>query len=152
MDTQQTWTDFHFLNTALTNTIQGSFSHGRGEWVHLPLVRLSYRSAISTTPTSRSVSTIEGLRMEYAAPFPLTYILTPDTFVIYNKVFVFLLQIRRGKAGLERLLVRTQDTATQDELKFIFALRGRFSWFIKYVLNSSCIAFIEWPPAPSSTS
>lgn len=79
----------------------------------------------------RSVRNLDGIRIDYAVPFPLIYILTPDAVMIYNKVFVFLLQLRRAKSALERVLLSKRGDARQGYHKVYYALRIRLSWFIK---------------------
>lgn len=132
MDSQQHWTDFHFLNSAFNDTVEASTNAGAKEWIQLPLVRFSYRnSGVKEKSISRTVRAIDGLLVEYAVPFPLTYIFTPKTLLVYGEVFVFLLQIRRAKSVLERILVRGDNLAVGSELKVFYALRSRLSWFIK---------------------
>ena len=67
-------------------------------------------------------------------PFPLIYIFQPKDLKEYNEVFNFLLQIRRAKSMLERILVRDvrgRSKGLKDELKVFYAMRSRLSWFIK---------------------
>lgn len=71
--------------------------------------------------------------MEYFVPFPVAYIFPPKVLQVYGEVFVFLLQIRRAKAVLDRILVRGAGMGgSGGELKAFYAFRGRLSWFIKY--------------------
>lgn len=69
-------------------------------------------------------------------PFPLTYIFQPATIRVYAEIFAFLLQIRRAKSVLERVLVRGEARAKtlRAELKVFYAMRSRLSWFIKSVV------------------
>ncbi|WP_317094361.1 hypothetical protein, partial [Alkalibacillus haloalkaliphilus] len=80
------------------------------------------------------------LAVEYAVPFPLTYVFQPAALQVYGEVFVLLLQIRRAKGVLERILVRgeTRGDMLRGELKVFYAMRGRLSWFIKCVRSFSC--------------
>jgi gamma-tubulin complex component 5 len=83
---------------------------------------------------NRTVKAINGLLVEYAMPFPLAYIFPPRILQVYGEVFVFLLQIRRAKSMLERILVRgagRRDGKLGNELKAFYAIRSRLSWFIK---------------------
>jgi len=107
---------------------------GAKEWVKASLVRLSYRGGKDKDKTvHRTVKAIDGLVVEYAVPFPLTYIFQPETVRVYAEIFVFLLQIRRAKSVLERVLVRGEARAKtlRAELKVFYAMRSRLSWFIK---------------------
>ncbi|KAI0698574.1 Spc98 family-domain-containing protein [Cytidiella melzeri] len=123
MDTAMPWTDFHFLNTAFTDGATGL------KWIDPALVRFSYRGHKGTS-TTRTVRAMEGLHIEYAVPFPLTYIWAPGTLQIYCSLFVFVLQIRKAKATLERILM-------------FYAMRGKFSWFINTLLNHICTNVLD---------
>ena len=128
MDSQQPWTDFHFLNSAFRDVIESTNS----EWIDASLIRLSYRGAKAAT-ISNTVKAIEGLLVEYAIPFPLTYIFTSSVLQNYCSLFVFLLQVRRAKSVLERILLRgtVTNVGLRSELKVFYAMRGKLSWFIK---------------------
>ncbi|KAJ7770975.1 Spc98 family-domain-containing protein, partial [Mycena maculata] len=139
MDSQQAWGDFHFLNTAFRDVVEAGTSTGAQEWVQPSLVRLSYRgSKDGGRGVSRTVKAISGLLVEYAVPFPIAYIFSPRILQVYGEVFVFLLQIRRAKGMLERILVRGgagRNGRLGDELKAFYAVRSRLSWFINTILN-----------------
>ncbi|TFK72036.1 hypothetical protein BDN72DRAFT_932310 [Pluteus cervinus] len=141
MDTQQQWSDFHFLNTAFTDVIEASVNAGAKDWIQPSLVRFSYRGTKDKDRAINStVKAIDGLLIEYAVPFPLTYIFQPKTVTTYGEVFVLLLQIRRAKSVLERVLVRGNEASKRDrnmraELKAFYAMRSRLSWFINTLLN-----------------
>ena len=137
MDSPQSWADFHFLNTAFNDVVEGNMNAGTKEWINPSLVRFSYRGGKDKDKTiKRTVKAIDGLGLEYAAPFPLTYIFQPKTLSVYNEVFVLLVQIRRAKRVLERILVRDdsgRDKTLRQEFKAFYAMRSRLSWFTKYV-------------------
>jgi gamma-tubulin complex component 5 len=134
MDTSQSWGDFHFLNTAFRDVVESNTNAGGKPWVQTSLVRLSYRGSKDKDKTiSRTVKAIDGLVAEYAVPFPLTYIFQPSNISVYGDIFVFLVQIRRAKNVLERILVRgaPRGEKLRGELKAFYAMRSRLSWFIK---------------------
>ncbi|KAJ7461991.1 Spc98 family-domain-containing protein [Mycena latifolia] len=139
MDSQQPWGDFHFLNTAFRDVVEAGASTGAKEWVQPSLIRLSYRgSKDGGKGVSRTVKAINGLLVEYALPFPIAYIFSPRILQVYGEVFVFLLQIRRAKSILERILVRGgagRDGKLGNEMKVFYAIRSRLSWFINTILN-----------------
>ncbi|TFK43864.1 Spc98 family-domain-containing protein [Crucibulum laeve] len=140
MDTQQSWADFHFLNTAFNDVVQANSYSPAQEWIQPSLVRLIYRGGTKDKDKTinRTVKAIDGLLTEYAVPFPLTYIFRPELIRIYGDIFVFLLQIRRAKSVLERILVRREngrDDQSKNELKVFYAMRSRLSWFINTLLN-----------------
>ncbi|KAF7332696.1 hypothetical protein MKEN_00152800 [Mycena kentingensis (nom. inval.)] len=134
MDAQQAWTDFHFLNSAFRDVVEpGPNSQVKAtEWIQASLVRLSYRGSKQVSGSRRSVKPLAGLLVEYAVPFPVAYVFAPKVLQLYGEVFVFLLQIRRAKAVLDRILVRG---AVGTGLKAFYAFRGRLSWFINTMLN-----------------
>ena len=126
MDYGQSWTDYHFLNSSFRQIIEASASG------HIPAsaLRLVYSGLDSTAQTSEALS---GLRLEYTAPFPLTYVFEPDALEMYNSIFVLLLQIRRAKRLLEKVLVRASNTTgvqNGGDMKVFYALRSRLSWFV----------------------
>lgn len=130
MDNQQHWTDFHVLNTAFNDTVEANHHAGAREWIELPLVRLSYRGQ-GAADANKSVRALDGLLVEYAYPFPLTYIFTPKAMQVYGEVLIFLLQIRRAKRVLENIFVRSDKRSTGNGLKALYALRTRLRWFIE---------------------
>ncbi|KAK0453073.1 Spc98 family-domain-containing protein [Armillaria borealis] len=124
MDTQQHWSDFHFLNATFNDVVEAGTHVGAKEWVQLSLVRFSYRGSREKV-AAKTVKALDGLLLEYAVPFPLTYIFTPRTLQVYGEIFVFLLQIKRAKNVLERILVRGDDRKVihVQILKFHEAIR-----------------------------
>ncbi|KAL0580734.1 hypothetical protein V5O48_001292 [Marasmius crinis-equi] len=142
MDAHQHWNDFHFLNTAFSDVVDLSGSaHASGGsrgWVQTSLVRFTYRnSGVKEKSIAQTVKAIEGLNLEYAVPFPLTYIFTPRSIQVYGDIFVFLLQMRRSKSLLERILVRGERGRSEagNGLKLFYAMRSRLSWFINTLLD-----------------
>jgi gamma-tubulin complex component 5 len=132
MDSQQHWQDFHFLNSAFRDVVD---ANNATKCIETSLVRLSYRGS-KTTAIAQTVKALDGLLVEYAVPFPLAYIFTPRVFSIYGSIFAFLLQIRRAKSALERILVRGEigsERHMRHEFKAFYAMRGKLSWFIKCV-------------------
>ncbi|KAF7338002.1 hypothetical protein MVEN_02024100 [Mycena venus] len=139
MDSHRAWGDFHFLNTAFRDVVEAGTNSGGKEWIQPSLVRLSYRGfKDGGKGVGRTVKAIGGLLIEYAVPFPIAYIFSPRILQVYGEVFVFLLQIRRAKSMLERILVRGgagRDGKLGHELKAFYAVRSRLSWFINTILN-----------------
>lgn len=133
MDAGKQWTDFHFLNTAFGDVV------GASGWLDASLVRFSYRGHRDGTAAARSVRVFEGLSVEYAVPFPLTYIWGPRALQAYSTLLVFVMQIRRAKHALERILVRHKWVGKADvEMKMFYAMRGKLSWFVNALLNFIC--------------
>ena len=64
----------------------------------------------------------------------------------YSSLFVLVLQIRRAKSTLERILVRNALPGTtrkvDAEMKMFYAMRGKLSWFIKWVIRLTLVIFV----------
>ncbi|KAI0314462.1 Spc98 family-domain-containing protein [Amylostereum chailletii] len=146
MDAQQAWSDYHFLNSTLRDVIQATAR----KWINPNLVQLFYRGGRDAA-NQHSAHAMDDLFMEYAAPFPLTYIFGPSSLDIYSSIFVFLIKIRRAKGALERILVRGAADAPhmREEMKVFYAMRSKLSWFVNslldfvstYVLQSQVVKF-----------
>lgn len=129
MDNRKAWNDFHFLNSAFHDIVQA----GSQRWIDPSLVRFSHRGGKDKTIT-RTVKAIDGLLIEYAVPFPLTYIFGPRMMPVYSSIFCFVLQIRRAKSVLERILIRgavVNVPHVGSEMKLLYAMRSKLSWFVK---------------------
>ena len=131
MDSQQAWFDFHFLNSAFQDVVEMSYHR----WIDPSLVRLSYQDSPDNA-TTRSVRGLDPLFVEYAVPFPLTYICGPKAIQSYSSIFVWLTQIKRARSLLENTVLRGSGFASgefhkQPEMKAFYALRNKLSWFVK---------------------
>jgi gamma-tubulin complex component 5 len=132
MDSGQTWSDFHFLNNTFRDTLK-KYSVNR---IEPTLVRFSY-SGSRDKALMRKIDALEDLLVEYAAPFPLTYIFGLHASGVYRSVLIFLLQIRRAKNVLEGVHMQgiaSRQKSNEYTNKIIFAMRSKLIWFIKYVL------------------
>jgi gamma-tubulin complex component 5 len=139
MDSQQTWSDFHFLNKTFRDTLEEYST----DCIEPTLVRFSY-SGSRDKALRRTIDALDDLLVEYTAPFPLTYLFGLHVSGVYRSVFVFLLQLRRAKNVLENTHI--WDIATRRESKgsaekIIFAMRSKLIWFIKYAPMSSFIMY-----------
>ncbi|KAF8528848.1 Spc98 family-domain-containing protein [Hysterangium stoloniferum] len=134
MDSRHPWTDFHFLNTAFQNVSRA----GSRSWINPSLVRFSYRGRKDRN-INRTVRAIDGLIVEYAVPFPLIYLFGPESHAGYSSVFRFLLQIRRAKNVLDRILIRGLGDVNlnynRSDLRLFNVLRGKLTWFVNTLLN-----------------
>lgn len=127
MDNGQSWTDYHFLNSSLRQIIES------GAPGHIPASALRLTYAGRRDASVQSSDALNGIRLEYTAPFPLTYVFGPDAMRMYCSVFVLLLQIRRSKRALDKMLVRASNLGIAQnvkDMKVFYALRSRLSWFI----------------------
>ncbi|KAH9060930.1 Spc98 family-domain-containing protein [Lactarius vividus] len=134
MDSMQTWSDFHFLNNTFRDIMQ-KYTSNRMEPT---LIRFSY-SGSRDQALRRTVGALDGLLVEYAAPFPLTYLFGLQSYSVYRSVFVFLLQIRRAKGVLERAhtwnIAARRKSIVSDDDKIAFAMRSKLLWFINTLLG-----------------
>jgi len=131
MDSQQAWFDFHFLNSAFRDVVEMSYHR----WIDPSLVRLSYQDSPDKA-TIRSVRGLESLFVEYAVPFPLTYVCNPKAIQSYSSIFVWLTQIKRARSLLENTVLRgsglgARGTNQQAEMQAFYVLRNKLSWFVK---------------------
>ncbi|KAL5508181.1 hypothetical protein ACEPAH_5800 [Sanghuangporus vaninii] len=135
IDSKKIWTDYHFLNTALRETVESR----RAYWIDLNLVRLSYKSN-SRNALQRSVKCFDGLTVEYAAPFPLVFVIGSRASEVYNAILVMLIKIRRAKTFLDNILLRSskETLRSQSELKSFYAIRSKLSWFVNTFLGFLC--------------
>jgi gamma-tubulin complex component 5 len=134
MDSRLRWTDFHFLNTAFRDAFNAFDTGGKGViWIQPSLVRLSGRRSASNMV--RSVRVLDALHIEYDAPFPLPYILGPRTLAVYSTIFILLLQLRRAKDVLDRILVRNDlgQVIARDDVKIVYAMRSKLAWVVRFV-------------------
>jgi len=135
MDLGQTWNDFHFLNNTFRDTLK-KFPVNR---IEPTLVRFSY-SGPRDKALKGTIDALEDLRVEYVAPFPLTYIFGLHTSGVYQSILIFLLQIRRAKNVLEGAHMRdiaSRQKSKEDSNKIILSMRSKLIWFIKCVLPFS---------------
>lgn len=129
MDSRQAWTDFHFLNSIFRDVAHTM----KPVWIYSSRVRLSYRNHRRIDPR-HSIRSLEGINLEYEAPFPLNYMFDRRSLHAYNTIFLLLLQIRRAKAALDNISVQgsaINSTRSYDELKVFYATRSKLSWFVK---------------------
>ncbi|EJD01366.1 uncharacterized protein FOMMEDRAFT_158502 [Fomitiporia mediterranea MF3/22] len=136
IDAKKIWTDYHFLNTAFREAVSSRYSHQ----IDSSLVRLSYKSS-SKVALLRSVKCFDGLTVDYAAPFPLAFVISSNASRVYNAVFVLLIKIRRAKTFLDNILLRisaADTTRSRDELKTFYVTRSKLSWFVNIFLDFVC--------------
>lgn len=117
------------MNTAFRDVAEA----GAHRWVDTSLVRLSHRGSKDKS-VNRTVRALDGFSIEYAMPFPLTYVFGPKAMQTYSFVFTFVLQIRRAKSVLERILIRGamgHASYMASEMKAFYAMRSKLSWFVK---------------------
>ncbi|CAE6366359.1 unnamed protein product [Rhizoctonia solani] len=129
IDAQKPWSDYHLLNSLFRDVISATST----SWIDLGRVRLVYRGTKARS-SARSVRVVHGLEIEYEFPFPLPYVFGTNALRLYSQAFVLILQLRRAKMVLDRILVR-DHSASRPELKMIYVLRGQLSWFVNTYMN-----------------
>ncbi|CRG87535.1 Gamma-tubulin complex component 5 [Talaromyces islandicus] len=106
---QGVWND-RFL---LTELVQSTF----GDIDCVDPSRLLMRSTRSPYPDggiqSRSVKMLKVLSMDYILPWPVANIIPKTAIAIYQRIFTFLMQIRRAKYILERQRLRKESDASE---------------------------------------
>ncbi|CDO73818.1 hypothetical protein BN946_scf185015.g147 [Trametes cinnabarina] len=127
----------HFVDIVFARDVVAMYP-GRARWSRrLPRPLSSSRVPSQERNVAQTVRALDGLLIEYAVPFPLTYIFGPRTTKVYSSIFTLVLQIRRAKNVLEKILVRGGVLGRQmdAEMKVFYAMRGRLSWFVNTFLN-----------------
>ncbi|KAI9850597.1 MAG: hypothetical protein M1838_005382 [Thelocarpon superellum] len=121
---QDTWHD-RFLTTELFQTIFGSLGCVDAERV---TVRSVPGSQGDLREHRRSVQVLQTIVLDYRLPWPMRNILTAASQDVYQRIFTFLLQVRRARSMLERLrlLDGPQD---RPEAALFFSIRHRLLWF-----------------------
>ncbi|KDN35699.1 hypothetical protein RSAG8_11378, partial [Rhizoctonia solani AG-8 WAC10335] len=129
IEAQKPWSDYHLLNSLFRDVISATPT----SWIDLGRVRLVYRGTKARS-SARSIRAVHGLEVEYEFPFPLPYVFGTNALRLYSQFFVLVLQLRRSKMVLDRILVRDHG-ANRPELKMIYVLRGQLSWFVNTYMN-----------------
>ncbi|KAG8686379.1 hypothetical protein FRC08_012534 [Ceratobasidium sp. 394] len=129
IEMQKPWSDYHLLNSTFRDVLSATST----SWIDLGRVRLVYRGTKARSST-RSMRALYGLAVEYEFPFPLSYMFGTTTLEVYSQVLVLVLQLRRAKMVLDRILVRDVG-AYREELKMVYVLRGQLMWFVNTYTN-----------------
>ncbi|KAJ1308357.1 hypothetical protein OPQ81_004066 [Rhizoctonia solani] len=129
IEAQKPWSDYHLLNSLFRDVISVTST----SWIDLGRVRLVYRGTKARS-SARSIRSVHGLEVEYEFPFPLPYVFGTSALRLYSQVFVLVLQLRRAKMVLDRILIRDHGL-DRPELKMIYVLRGQLTWFVNMYMN-----------------
>lgn len=126
MDRGRSWND-KFLLTELARSAFGTVS------VVDPR-RLAARSSgpSSRDPQSRSVKILESISMDYGLPWPVANIITQDAILKYQRISIFLMQIRRAKYAIVRQRLRNGRNMSADDSDhtLVAALNHSLLWFL----------------------
>lgn len=95
--------------------------------------RLVMRSSTSShDPQSRTVKVLESLSIEYVLPWSVANIITEDAIRQYQRIFIFLMQIRRAKYAIMRQRLRDgRKMSTEDsDHTLVPVLHHTLLWFL----------------------
>ena len=105
----------------MTDLFQGTFSStGRLEIRLIPAAHGN---------SSRSMSALEDIRVSYTLPWPIVNVITTESTLLYQRVFVFLTQLQRAKYLIYRhkIFKSVRPTDQQSHCN-IYTLRHRLLW------------------------
>lgn len=126
MDRGRAWDD-KFL---LTELIRSSFSTIRSFDQTRLVVRTDGLSS-GTEYSSRSVRMLASASIDYILPWPVANIITRDAIKSYQRISIFLMQIRRAKYALVRQHMReSRNPQIGADSNLVHALHHNLLWFI----------------------
>ncbi|XP_013414718.1 gamma-tubulin complex component 5 isoform X2 [Lingula anatina] len=105
---KEQWQDMSFLNVALHDTLQAHFPQEADK------LFVSVQSTGEKGRDRHPIQALEGLTLHYKVPWPVDVVINTKCQEIYNKIFQFLLQIKRAKFCLDRL--KFDDLEKSDPL------------------------------------
>ncbi|KAH0547810.1 hypothetical protein FGG08_000067 [Glutinoglossum americanum] len=84
----------------------------------------------------RSVKILGSISIAYSLPWPIANVVKRDSFPVYQRIFTFLLQVRRAMQIVERLRLLKDGSGSSishddddGEAELYYALRHRLLWF-----------------------
>lgn len=87
----------------------------------------------------RSMKILDSIHVRYTLPWPVANIIKQSSVAVYQRIFVFLMQVKRAKHMLERqrLLKSALPTTKSEggENHVVFSLRHRLLWFSNALLT-----------------
>ncbi|KAJ4454421.1 putative gamma-tubulin complex component 5 [Paratrimastix pyriformis] len=154
------WDDTHSLNALLQEALAASAAPGPVRQQHH---RLRLAVAASNRPTAgaagtdgeveqeatasvgaavplESIDALAQLRLKYDAPFPVDVVLAPRALDVYNRVWGFMLQIRRSRYVLEQLRL-PRGVAPSSTLHRLLILRHHLLHFV-HMLEMRILTFL----------
>lgn len=130
----EAWND-GFLLTELFQSVFGAISCIE---VGRLAVRLSHKSHQDIQSSRRSMRVLETIRVWYTLPWPVANIIKQESVLVYQRIFVLLMQAHRAKHMLEReRLINSKMPNSEGEHRqshLVFTLRHRLLWFSNTVL------------------
>lgn len=102
-------------------------------------VRPSYNSHQDIQSSRRSMLVLETIRVWYTLPWPVANIIKQESILVYQRIFIFLMQAQRAKHMLEReRLINSKmpnSGSEHRESHLVFTLRHRLLWFSNTLLT-----------------
>lgn len=143
------------LSTSVNNRIFEKIDRGNLRWKDgfvmtdlfqctfksvLNVDRLEIRPSRATRQNSsgarRSMSVLEDIWVSYTLPWPVANVIRTDSIQVYQRVFVFLMQLQRAKYLLQRQKTTKGVQATdQKPLVQLYTLRHRLLWLTNTMLT-----------------
>lgn len=123
----------------LTELFQGVF----GALTCIDIGRLTVRSSAGSyqdiQSRRRSMKVLTSLRISYSLPWPVANLIKQESIAVYQRIFIFLLQVQRAKHMLERQQFSKRELLVLDsksrETHIFFSLRHRLLWFSNILLT-----------------
>ncbi|KAF7594017.1 hypothetical protein BBP40_010295 [Aspergillus hancockii] len=88
---------------------------------------------------SRSVKILQAISFDYTLPWPVANIITKDTILSYQRLFTFLMQIRRAKHTIVKQRLQYPHASNQNpeprNNALAYALRHNMLWFLNTLYN-----------------
>ncbi|MCJ1266757.1 hypothetical protein MMC22_006642 [Lobaria immixta] len=123
----------------LTELFQGTFGVLPCIDIECLTVRPSAGSYQDIRTTRRSMKTLRSIHVWYTLPWSVANIIKEESVTVYQRIFVFLMQVQRAKHMLERQrLLKSALPATETgdgENHLVFSLRHRLLWFANVLLT-----------------
>ena len=100
--------------------------------------QLSVRIAptpISQQAKPRSVLKLTCLSIRYELPWQLATIIKPESFSIYQRIAVLLLQLLRARSTLDRQSIKASVRIQRSERRSVLSIQHRLRWFVETMQN-----------------
>jgi len=137
------WND-RFTLTELARSTFGSLLSIAPDHLRTSILSLP-RKYQDVAKCRRSVKTLAAVELGYHLSWPIQIVLTKGTIYSYQRIFTFLLQVRRSSHILSRqrpISDGLDATSSTDERSLYYSLRTRLVWFTQtlyYYLTSLVI-------------
>lgn len=128
------WND-RFTVTELAHSTMGTLKGVTADRLRVSFANRKYDDVQRARKTVKSLA---DFVFTYNLPWPVQIVITKETMLSYQKIFSFLLQIRRSTYMLERTcLLRDSenDNSGADERALFYGVRSRLLWFTSTLYN-----------------